>query len=144
MFTHDPRTTVGRDTRFNSASPVPVTWTYEPILNAFVAISTDPEPLDGIFQALDEVLLHPKGTGRIRILVDHRHPPTPMMVGEGLTRLLPYLGRIQGSTIILCLPGDGDFGIGRLATLMLGNMVDLEVFNDMSAAVVSLTMDETH
>lgn len=122
---------------------MPVTWTHERILNAFVAISTDPEPLDGIFEALDEILRHPHGSGRIRILVDHKHPPTPSMVGEGLTRLLPYLGRMRGSTIILVLPGDGDFGIGRLATLMLGNMVDLEVFNDMPSAVVSLTMDET-
>ena len=123
--------------------PLPVTWTHQPILNAFVAISTDPEPLDGIFQALDEVLVHPKGTGRIRILVDHKHPPTTAMVGEGLARLIPYLSRMQGSTIILCLPGDGDFGIGRLATLMLGGTVDIEVFNDMESAVVSLTMDES-
>lgn len=122
---------------------LPVTWTYERILNAFVAISTDPEPLDGIFQALDEVLQHPNGSGRIRILVDHKHQPTPVMVGEGLTRLLPYLRRMQGSTIVLVLPGDGDFGIGRLATLMLGGQVDIEVFNDMPSAVVSLTMDET-
>ena len=123
---------------------VPLTWTYEPILNAFIAISTDPEPLDGLFAALDEILVHPHGGGRIRILVDHKHPPTPSMVGEGLTRLLPYLGKIRGSTIVLVLPGEGDFGIGRLATVMLGSAVDLEVFNDMSAAVVSLTMDETH
>lgn len=123
---------------------MPVTWTYEPILNAFVALSTDPEPLDGIFAALDEMLEHPQGTGRIRILVDHKHPPTAGMVGDGLGRLLPYLCRIQGSTIVLVLPGDGDFGIGRLATLMLGSAVDLEVFNDMPSAVVSLTMDETH
>jgi len=111
-------------------------------LNAFVAISTDPEPLDGIFQALDEILKHPKGGGRMRILVDHKHPPTTAMVGEGLARLLSYLGRIEGSTIVLVLPGDGDFGIGRLATLMLGGTVDIEVFNDMPSAVVSLTMDE--
>ena len=123
---------------------MPVTWTHEPILNAFVALSTDPEPLDGIFAALDEILEHPQATGRIRILVDHKHPPTPLMIGEGLTRLIPYLCRIQGSTIVLVLPGDGDFGIGRLATVMLGSAVDLEVFNDMPAAVVSLTMDETH
>jgi hypothetical protein len=121
---------------------LPVTWTHQPILNAFVAISTDPEPLDGIFLALDEILEHPKGGGRMRILVDHKHPPTPSMVGEGLTRLLTYLTRIKGSTIVLVLPGDGDFGIGRLATLMLGNAVDIEVFNDMPSAVVSLPMDE--
>ena len=123
---------------------MPVTWTHEPILNAFVARSTDPEPLDGIFSALDEMLAHPRGTGRIRILVEHQHAPTPMMVGEGLTRLLPYLRRIQGSTIVLVLPGDSDFGIGRLATVMLGSSVDIEVFNDMPSAVVSLTMDETN
>ena len=122
--------------------PLPVTWSHQPILNAFVAVSTDPEPLDGIFLALDEILAHPKGTGRMRILVDHKHQPTAAMVGEGLTRLLPYLGRIQGSTIVLVLPGEGDFGIGRLATLMLGNLVDLEVFNDMPSAVVRLTVDE--
>ncbi|MDP9145611.1 MAG: hypothetical protein M3N43_13120 [Actinomycetota bacterium] len=121
---------------------MPLTWTYEPVLNAFIALSTDPEPLDGLFQALDEILKHPNGTGRLRILVDHRHPPTPAMVGEGITRLLPYLLRIRGSTIVLVLPGEGDFGIGRLATLMLGGAVDIEVFNDMEAAVVSLTMDE--
>lgn len=121
---------------------MPVSWTYEPILNAFVASSTDPEPLDGLFRALDEILEHQHGSGRLRILVDHRHPPTPAMVGEGLTRLLPYLFRIRGSTIVLVLPGEGDFGIGRLATLMLGSAVDLEVFNSMPAAVVSLTMDE--
>lgn len=123
---------------------MPISWTYEPILNAFVALSTDPEPLDGLFAALDEILAHQNGTGRIRILVDHKHPPTPTMIGEGLTRLLPYLCRIHGSTIALVLPGEGDFGIGRLATLMLGSAVDLEVFNNMPAAVVSLTMDETH
>jgi hypothetical protein len=123
---------------------VPVTWTYEPILNAFIAISSDPEPLDGVFQALDEILEHVNGTGRLRILVDHKHPPTPTMVGDGLTRLLPYLSRIRGSTIVLVLPGEGDFGIGRLATLMLGGAVDIEVFNDMPSAVVSLTMDEAH
>jgi hypothetical protein len=121
---------------------VPISWTYEPILNAFIAISTDPEPLDGIFQALDEILEHQHGTGRLRILVDHKHPPTPVMVGEGITRLMPYLSRIRGSTIVLVLPGDGDFGIGRLATLMLGGSVDIEVFNDMPAAVTSLAMDE--
>ena len=121
---------------------MPVSWTYEPILNAFVAISTDPEPLDGLFQALDEILEHPQGVGRVRILVDHKHPPTPAIVSEGITRLLPYLYRIRGSTIVLVLPGEGDFGIGRLATLMLGSAVDLEVFNNMPSAVVSLTMDE--
>jgi hypothetical protein len=121
---------------------VPVTWTYEPILNAFIAVSTDPEPLDGVFRALDEIIEHSHGGGRLRILVDHKHSPTPLMVGDGLTRLLPYLSRIRGSTIVLVLPGDGDFGIGRLATLMLGGAVDIEVFNDMPAAVVSLTMDE--
>jgi hypothetical protein len=123
---------------------VPVTWTHQPILNAFVAISTDPEPLDGIFQALDEILKHPNGGKRMRILVDHKHPPTTAMIGDGLTRLLPYLVLIQGSTIVLVLPGEGDFGIGRLATLMLGGTVDIEVFNDLPSAVVSLTMDETH
>jgi len=123
---------------------LPVTWTHQPILNAFVAVSTDVEPLDGIFQALEEILAHPKGSGRIRILVDHKHPPTFLMVGEGLTRLIPFLSRMQGSTIVLVLPGDGDFGIGRLATLMLAGAVDLEVFNDMPSAVVSLTMDETN
>jgi hypothetical protein len=123
---------------------VPLTWTYEPILNAFIAISTDPEPLDGLFAALDEILVHPRGGSGMRILVDHKHPPTPAMVGEGLTRLLPYLARIRSSKIVLVLPGDGDFGIGRLATVMLGNAVDLEVFNDMPSAIVSLTMDETN
>jgi len=123
---------------------VPPTWSYEPILNAFIAISTDPEPLDGLFAALDEILVHPRGGGRMRILVDHKHPPTAAMVGEGLARLLPYLPRIRGSTIVLVLPGDGDFGIGRLATVMLGSAVDLEVFNDMPSAIVSLTMDETN
>jgi len=121
---------------------VPLTWTYEPILNAFIAISTDPEPLDGLFAALDEILDHPRGGDRMRILVDHKHPPTPLMVGKGLTRLIPYLSKIRGSTIVLVLPGEGDFGIGRLATVMLGSMVDLEVFNDMPSAIVSLTMDE--
>lgn len=121
-----------------------LTWTYEPILSAFIAISTDPEPLDGLFAALEEILDHPRGGGRMRILVDHKHPPTPLMVGEGLARLLPYLPKIGGSTIVLVLPGDGDFGIGRLATLMLGSAVDLEVFNDMPSAIVSLTMDETN
>ncbi len=121
---------------------MPITWTFEPILNAFVAISTDLEPLDGLFNALDQILAHPKGTGRLRILVDHKHPPTATMVAEGLARLLPYLPRIHGSTIALCLPGEADYGIGRLATLMLGSAVDLEVFNDISSAVVSLTMDE--
>jgi hypothetical protein len=121
---------------------VPISWTYEPILNAFIAISTDPEPLDGLFQALEEILEHQHGTGRLRILVDHKHPPTPAMVGEGITRLLPYLSRLHGSTIALVLPGTGDFGIGRLATLMLGGGIDIEVFNDMPAAVTSLTMDE--
>ena len=123
---------------------MPVTWTHEPILNAFVALSTDPEPLDGIFAALDEILEHPQAAGRIRLLVDHKHTPTVTMIGEGLTRLIPYLCRIHGSTIVLVLPGEGDFGIGRLATVMLGSAVDLEVFNDMPAAVVSLTMAETH
>ena len=121
---------------------MPISWTYEPILNAFIALSTDPEPLDGLFAALEEILQHQNGSGRLRILVDHKHPPTAAMVGEGITRLLPYLSRIHGSTIVLVLPGDGDFGIGRLATLMLGGSVDIEVFNDMPAAVVSLTMDE--
>lgn len=123
---------------------MPITWTFEPILHAFVAISTDPEPLNGLFEALDEILVHPNGMGRLRILVDHKHPPTPSMVAEGLTRLLPYLPRIHGSTIALCLPGEADYGIGRLATLMLGSAVDLEVFNDMPSAVVSLTMDDMH
>jgi hypothetical protein len=123
---------------------VPISWTYEPILNAFIALSTDPEPLDGLFEALEEILEHENGTGRLRILVDHKHPPTAAMVGDGITRLLPYLSRIRGSTIVLVLPGDGDFGIGRLATLMLGGAVDIEVFNDMPSAVVSLTMDEAH
>ena len=123
---------------------MPISWTYEPILNAFIALSTDPEPLDGLFEALEEILQHQNGRGRLRILVDHKHPPTAAMVGEGITRLLPYLTRIHGSTIVLVLPGDGDFGIGRLATLMLGGAVDIEVFNDMPAAVVSLTMDEAH
>lgn len=121
---------------------MPISWSYEPILNAFIALSTDPEPLDGLFQALEEILQHENGGGRLRILVDHKHPPTPVMVGEGITRLLPYLPRIKGSTIVLVLPGEGDFGIGRLATLMLGGTVDIEVFNDMPSAVVSLTMDE--
>ena len=121
---------------------MPISWTYEPILNAFIAISTDLEPLDGLFQALEEILQHKQGTGKLRILVDHKHPPTAAMVGEGITRLLPFLSRIHGSTIVLVLPGEGDFGIGRLATLMLGGAVGIEVFNDMPSAVVSLTMDE--
>lgn len=120
---------------------MPISWTYEPILTAFVAKSTDPEPLDGLFAALDEILEHPQGTGRIRILVDHAHPPTAAMVAEGMGRLLCYLPKIHGSTITLVLPGEGDHGIGRLATLMLGNAVDLEVFNDMPSAIISLTMD---
>lgn len=123
---------------------MPISWTFEPILHAFVAVSTDPEPLDGLFAALDEILEHPNGSGRLRILIDHKHPPTPAMVAEGLARLLPYLPQIHGSTITLVLPGEADYGIGRLATLMLGSAVDLEVFNDMPSAVVSLTMDETH
>ena len=123
---------------------MPISWTYEPILNAFVALSTDPEPLDGLFSALDEILEHPEGQSRMRILVDHKHPPTATMVAEGLARLLPYLPRIHGSTIALCLPGESDYGIGRLATLMLGSAVDLEIFNDMPSAVVSLTMDEAY
>jgi hypothetical protein len=121
---------------------LPISWVYEPILNAFIAISTDPEPLDGLFQALEEILEYQHGTGKLRILVDHKHPPTPAMVSEGISRLLPYLPRLHGSTIALVLPGKGDFGIGRLATLMLGGTIDIEVFNDMPAAVVSLTMDE--
>ena len=120
-----------------------VTWVHDPILKAYLVESDDPEPLDGLFTALDEILAVEGGNRRVRILVDHAHPPTTAMVGEGMMRLLGYLPRLRGSSIVLVLPGQGDHGIGRLATLMLGDSVDLEVFNDMPSAVVSLTMDES-
>ena len=113
---------------------MPVSWTYEPILNAFVAISTDPEPLDGLFQALDEILEHPQGVGRVRILVDHKHPPTPAIVSEGITRLLPYLYRIRGSTIVLVLP----VALFVLLYLSSGTFRSLENLANVNSQVAAL------
>jgi hypothetical protein len=126
------------------ATALPTSWTFEPILRAFIITSTDSAPLPEFFQALDEVLAHPKAHHRMRLLIDNSLIPAPSseIVREGLTRLVRYVDRLAEATIILVVPGATDLGIGRMATLMLDGRVDIEVFNDMGAAVTSMTMDE--
>ena len=122
------------------------TWLFEPILRAFVLTSVDTAPVDDFFRALDEVLAHPKAQDRPRLLIDHTRIPAPTseIVREGITRLVRYVKRLEHAEIALVVPGAGDHGIGRMADLMLDGRLKIEVFNDMSAAVLSLTMDELH
>lgn len=124
----------------------PTTWTFEPILRTFIITSEDTAPLPEFFAALDEVLAHPKANDRMRLLIDNSQIPAPTseIIREGLSRLVRYVDRLQHAAIVLVVPGATDHGIGRMATLMLDGRVDIEVFNDMAAAVTSLTMDEVH
>ena len=123
---------------------MPTTWLFEPILRAFVLTSVDTAPVDDFFRALDELLAHPKARDRMRLLIDHSRIPAPTseLVREGITRLVRYVGRLEHAEIALVVPGAGDYGIGRMADLMLDGRLKIEVFNDMPTAVLSLTMDE--
>ena len=123
---------------------MPTTWLFEPILRAFVVTSVDTAPVDDFFTALDQVLAHPKSHDRPRLLIDHSRIPAPTseIVREGITRLVRYVRRLEHAEIVLVVPGAGDHGIGRMADLMLDGKLKIEVFNDMPAAVLSLTMDE--
>jgi hypothetical protein len=125
---------------------LPTTWLFEPILRTFIITSVGTAPVPEFFQALDEVLAHPKARDRMRLLIDNSQVPAPTseIIREGLTRLVRYVDRLQHATIVMVVPGATDHGIGRMATLMLDGRVDIEVFNDMAAAVTSLTMDEVH
>lgn len=125
---------------------LPTTWTFEPILRAFIITSVDSAPLADFFEALDGVLAHPRAHHRMRLLIDQSQVPAPTseIIREGLTRLVRYVDRLEHAMIVLVVPGATDHGIGRMATLMLDGRVDIEVFNDMAAAVTSLTMDEVN
>lgn len=123
---------------------LPTTWTFEPILRAFIITSQDSAPIDEFFLSLDQVLAHPKATDRMRLLIDNSQIPAPTseVTREALTRLVRYVPRLQHARVSLVVPGEHDHGIGRLATMMLDDRVDIEVYNDMAAAVTALTMDE--
>lgn len=123
---------------------LPTAWLFEPILHAFILTSVGSAPLDDFFRALDQILAHPKAHHRMRILIDNSRLPAPRseIVREGITRLVRYADRLEQATIVLVVPGPSDHGITRMATMMLEGRVDLEVFNDMAAAVISLSMDE--
>ncbi|HTK55207.1 MAG TPA: hypothetical protein VL295_00165 [Gemmatimonadales bacterium] len=122
---------------------MPTTWLFEPILHAFILTSVGSAPLDEFFCALDQVLAHPRARDRMRILIDNSRLPAPRseIIREGITRLVRYADRLKEARVVLVVPGESDHGIGRLATMMLEDRVDIEVFNDMAAAVISLTMD---
>lgn len=123
---------------------LPTTWLFEPILRAFILTSVGVTPLDDYFRALDQILAHPRAHARMRILIDNTQLPAPRseIIREGITRLVRYADRLEDATIVLVVPGSTDHGIGRMATMMLEGRVDIEVFNDMAAAVTSLAMDE--
>ncbi|MEO7332400.1 MAG: hypothetical protein ABIZ71_00515 [Gemmatimonadales bacterium] len=123
---------------------MPTTWVFEPILRAFILTSQGTAPLPEFFAVLEEVLAHPKAGHRLRILIDNRMIPAPTseIVREGLSRLAGYADRLENATIMFVVPGTHDHGIGRLATQMLEGRIEVEVFNDMAAAVTSLAMDE--
>lgn len=123
---------------------LPTTWLFEPILHAFILTSVGSTPLDDFFRALDQILGHPKAHHRMRILIDNTQLPAPRseIIREGITRLVRYADRLEDARIVLVVPDASDLGIGRMATLMLEDRVDIEVFNDMASAVTSLTMDE--
>ncbi|HET7041816.1 MAG TPA: hypothetical protein VFI13_07345 [Gemmatimonadales bacterium] len=123
---------------------MPTTWLFEPILRAFIITATDTAPVDEFFRTLDGVLAHPKAHDRMRLLIDHTRIPAPTseIVREGITRLVRYTSRLEHAQLALVVPGVGDHGIGRMAEMMLEGRVQIEVFNDMATAVLSLAMDE--
>ncbi|HVX87787.1 MAG TPA: hypothetical protein VG940_02585, partial [Gemmatimonadales bacterium] len=100
---------------------MPTTWTFEPILRAFIITSVESAPLTEFFTALDEVLAHPTAHHQTRLLIDNSQVPAPTseIIREGLTRLVRYVDRLEQAKIVLVVPGATDHGIGRMATLML-------------------------
>lgn len=142
----DPRSFRRARSEFRDISSLSTTWLFEPILRAFVITSNESAPLDDFFRSLDEVLLHPKAHHQMRVLIDNTRVPAPTseIIREGLNRLVRYVPRLEQAAIVLVVPGAGDHGIGRMAELMLDDRLQIEVFNDMATAVLSLTMDEMH
>lgn len=140
----DPRSFRRARSEFRPIASLPTTWLFEPILRAFVITSNDSAPLDDFFRSLDEVLAHPKAHHQMRVLIDNTRVPAPTseIIREGLSRLVRYVPRLADAAIVLVVPGTSDHGIGRMAELMLEGKLQIEVFNDMAAAVLSMTMDE--
>ena len=123
---------------------MPTTWTFEPILRAFIVTSEGTAPLPEFFAVVEELLTHPRARDRMRLLFDNRLIPAPTeeFVRDGLQRLGHFADRLQHATIVFVVPGPGDHGIGRLAPVSNAGKLSIEVFNDMAAAVICLTMDD--